>query len=259
MRAILLAAGRGQRLRAASGGMAKALAVVRGRTLLEHQLATLRSAGFEPNRIVVVTGCDGERVGDLARSAMAGITVVHNPEFHHQNLLSLLAARHLLGGGFLLLNVDHLMPHAIHSRLVAHPSVLCGAVDADRPLTTDDMKVKLDERGRIAEISKQLEDFDRGYIGMTRCRAEAVDRYLIAADAVLADIGPEKAVVEMILARLAKTDHPPAVCDCSGFAWAEVDTPDELRSAESLLGARTDFFEQPGTAAAATSTRDRTN
>jgi len=246
MRAVLLAAGMGKRLAAASGGVAKALAVVGGRALVEHQLATLAHAGFAAERIVVVTGCDGGRVEELVIRAAPRAIVVHNPAYHHQNLLSLLAARPLLGDGFLLSNVDHLMPYAIHRRLLHAPEDVVAAVDADRPLGGDDMKVALDGQGRLSAISKQLERFDRGYIGMTRCRAEAVPRYLDAAGAVLADVGPEKAVVEMILGRLAATGAPPAVCDCSGFRWAEVDTPDELYAAARELSSHADFFEQHG-------------
>ena len=190
---------------------------------------------------MVVGGCDYERVGPLVAREAPNATLVRNDAFHHQNLLSLLSARELLAEGFLLVNVDHLMPWAIHRRMVEHPADVVAATDQDRPVGADDMKVRLDASGRIAAISKQLDTWDRGYIGMTRVRAAAVTSYLETADAVLADIGPERSVVEMVLARI---QPPPAVCDCSGFKWAEVDTPDELAAAEALLASLPRFFHQ---------------
>jgi choline kinase len=78
---------------------------------------------------------------------------------------------------------------------------------------------------------------------MSRIRAGAVSAYLDAADAVLAEIGPERAVVEMVLGQLAKVGFPVSVCDFPGLAWAEVDTADDLEGAEALLRANPDFFE----------------
>ncbi len=246
MRALLLAAGMGKRLAPASGGIPKALAIAGGRPLVAHQIDTLLSAGFTPEQLIVVGGCDHAAVADVARSMVPTATIVENTQFHHQNLLSMLAARKHLSDGFLMVNVDHLMPYAVHGLLVDHPAPIVAAVDNDRPIGADDMKVALGDDGNIAAISKQLTSWDVGYIGMTRVHAESVPRYLQTADAVLDSIGPQKAVVEMILGAMAQTDQPPAVCDCSGFTWCEVDTPDELAAAEAALSSITDFFGQKG-------------
>ena len=243
LRAVLLAAGMGTRLASASGGIAKALVTVRGRPLVAHQLTTLRAAGFRDNEIVVVGGFQHAEVAAVVRREAPGATIVENRQYRHQNLLSLLSAREHLQGGFLLVNVDHLMPPAIHKKALGHPRPVIACIDHDRPLGADDMKVACDQNGDLRAISKQLSVFDRGYVGMTRVHAEAVPGYLAAADAVLADIGPERAVVEMILGRLATTGAPPALCDISGHRWAEVDTPDELAAAEALLAATPGFFD----------------
>jgi choline kinase len=244
MRAILLAAGMGRRLTEASGGIAKALVEAAGLPLVVHQLRTLERAGFKPDEVVVVTGCDGDRVAEAVRAENPQATVLHNDRFTDQNLLSLLTARTKLSAGFLLVNVDHLMPHAVHQKLMAAPGTVVAAVDTDRTLTDDDMKVSRGPDGRIAAISKQLTEWDCGYIGMTRVDASMVEHYLATADRVLSKIGAKKAVVEMVLAGLSEA---PSVCDCSGVSWAEVDTPDELAAAEDLLNSRPDFFEQTPT------------
>jgi len=247
MRAVLMAAGRGMRLREASGQLAKALVPVRGKTLAEHQLDTLRAAGFPEDRIVVVGGCDYELLEPIVRRVSPKATLLHNPRYTDQNLLSLLTARDYLHDGFLVVNVDHLMPHVIHRKMLEFEpgASVVACVDNDRPIGDDDMKVQLQDDGlHIRAISKQLTHFDRGYIGMTRCSADSIPRYLQTADEVLSEIGAQKAVVEMILAKLATTDTPPAICDASGHCWFEIDTPDELTVAEDGLRQMPEFFEQ---------------
>ena len=84
-------------------------------------------------------------------------------------------------------------------------------------------------------MSKQLTDFDCGYIGKTYVDVSMEDVYRGAVDTVLNEFG-DKAVVEHILHVLARDESArPAICDLSGFGWYEIDTPDELRDAEEKL------------------------
>jgi CTP:molybdopterin cytidylyltransferase MocA len=69
---LLLAAGAGRRY-----GMPKALVERDGRLLVEHGLATLRSAGCEP--IVVVLGAAADTVRE--RADLSGAVVVTNPDW----------------------------------------------------------------------------------------------------------------------------------------------------------------------------------
>lgn len=243
MRAVLMAAGMGKRLAQASGGIAKALVEANGKALVLHQIHCLRAAGFSDDRLVIVGGFEYERLAPLVAREAPQATLCENTQYHHQNLLSLLSARDYLSDGFLLLNVDHLMPPSVHQRMLSMAAPVVACVESGRTLAGDEMKVKLNADGGLSAISKTLTEFDLGYIGMSRIRAGAVSAYLDAADAVLAEIGPERAVVEMVLGQLAKIGFPVSVCDFPGLAWAEVDTPDDLEGAEALLRANPGFFE----------------
>lgn len=244
MRAVLMAAGMGKRLAPASGGIAKALAHVQGKTLLQHQIETLRLAGFDDNKLVIVGGFDHSGVADIVAQLAPNATLLENTNYRQQNLLTLLTARDVLKDGFLLVNVDHLMPTAIHKRMLSHTGPLVACVESGRELADDEMKVALDSNGNLMAISKQLTQFDVGYIGMTRCDADAVPMYLAAADIVLTKVGAQRAVVEMVLGQLAATGVAANVCDCAGFKWAEVDTPSDLDAANALLNSLPDFFDQ---------------
>lgn len=79
MNAMILAAGRGERLRPITNSIPKALVEVRGKSLLERHLDRLAAAGF--TNVVINLGWLGdaimERVGSGARY---GLTVAYSPE-----------------------------------------------------------------------------------------------------------------------------------------------------------------------------------
>jgi choline kinase len=237
---VLLAAGLGSRLGPLTSELPKALIRVGGEPLLFHALRF--AARLDPSRVVVVGGF-GHRL--VARELEAGrasdptlarlpISLLENTAFRDGNLVSLMTARPLVDGGFLLLNVDHVYRPSI-APLVAEPTgEITAFVDTDRVLGDDDMKVLRDGTGRIRQISKRLEAWDCGYVGMTRVPGDALARYFAEAERALAEEG--RAIhVERVLGRLAETDRPPACRDVSGHGWLEVDLPEERDRAEEAL------------------------
>jgi len=79
MIAMILAAGRGERLRPVTDRVPKALVRVRGETLLDRHLHALRTAGI--GTVVINLGWLGEAIVDHVGSGAAwGIDVVYSPE-----------------------------------------------------------------------------------------------------------------------------------------------------------------------------------
>src|SRR5437870_8059404 len=100
MRAIVLAAGRGGRLRGVTGNHPKCLARIGSCTLIERQIATLRACGIDA--ITVVAGYGAT---DVRRVCDRGVAFVHNGVFASTNsLFSLWLVRGLLANGFIVLN-----------------------------------------------------------------------------------------------------------------------------------------------------------
>lgn len=79
MIAMILAAGRGERLRPLTDSVPKALTEVRGQSLLERHLHSLKTAGVET--VVINLGWLGEQIADRIGSGSAyGLNVVYSPE-----------------------------------------------------------------------------------------------------------------------------------------------------------------------------------
>jgi choline kinase len=83
MKALILAAGRGSRMKHMTDDCPKCLVELRGKPLLEWQLAALREAGI--NEIGIVTGYKREML------ANRGLTEFHNPRWESTNMVSSLA------------------------------------------------------------------------------------------------------------------------------------------------------------------------
>lgn len=83
MKAIILAAGRGSRMKSLTDERPKCMVELRGKTLLEWQLLALRGAGI--SEIAIVTGYKREVLADQ------GLIEFHNPRWAHTNMVSSLA------------------------------------------------------------------------------------------------------------------------------------------------------------------------
>ena len=82
MIAMLLAAGRGERLRPITAEIPKALVDVRGRSLIERHLERLAAAGVDT--VVINLGWLGERIVERVGSGERyGLKVVYSPEGEH--------------------------------------------------------------------------------------------------------------------------------------------------------------------------------
>ena len=79
MIAMLLAAGRGERLRPITSTIPKALVEVRGQSLLERHLMRLATAGIRT--VVINLGWHGEQIAErVGAGAQFGLDVVYSPE-----------------------------------------------------------------------------------------------------------------------------------------------------------------------------------
>lgn len=183
MQGLILAAGRGSRMAALTGAGPKCLLSVGGGTLLERQVAALRSAGVA--RVGVVGGW---RVGALHGR---GVEVLHNPDWAGTTQVATLcrAGAWLRAGPTLVSYGDIAFSPATARRLAACPAPLALAYDRDwhalwrarfaDPLE-DAERFALDDDGHVAEIGGRPLPGERipgQYIGLMRWTPSAWTRF----------------------------------------------------------------------------------
>jgi len=225
MRAVILTAGRGERLREVTGERPKCLAQIGGVTLLERQMVALRQCGL--TQIVVVTGYQAI---DVRRACGPAIDYVHNERFAETNsLYSLWLARELLTDGFVVLNCDvlfhpqmllDLMTSRYEDALLVSP-----ACDADA-YADEEMKVRV-RCGRVADMSKAMPpaEADGENVGIAKFGAAGAQLLVeemtrIVEGGALMSWLPEA----FRLFSVRRTLH---AVDPRGFPWIEIDSPQD--------------------------------
>lgn len=232
MKAVILAAGRGDRLKPLTNDRPKALVSVRGKPLIDYTLEFLSHHPF--SEIVVVGGAFFPLLEKHLADHSAPLRLVENRDFDQGNLLSLAAAAPHVNEEFLLMNADHIYPRKLLPALLETAVGITAVCDFNRTLGDDDMKVRLGPARHLRQISKRLAPSDGGYIGMTWCGYDRLKAYHHAVQATLKRRG-RLAVVEEVLQTLADQNEAVPIFDASPFRWFEIDTPEELRQTELIL------------------------
>ncbi|HEX4347668.1 MAG TPA: phosphocholine cytidylyltransferase family protein, partial [Vicinamibacterales bacterium] len=225
MRAVILAAGRGGRLRGVVGTRPKCLARVGTSTLLERQIDALRSAGLDP--ITVVAGF-GE--ADVRRACPPGVEILTNPTHATTNsLYSLWLARHVLEDGFVVLNCDVLFHPQLLADLVGSPygdALLTSARGENGPYSPEEMKVQI-RGGLVRAIDKTLADdiSDAENIGIGKFSAEGARALVAELDRIVGS-GDVRAWLPRGFDAFARSRALHAI-DNRGLPWIEIDFPED--------------------------------
>ena len=223
MRGVILAAGRGERLRPYTDYVPKPLLNLKGKPLIDHVIMTLRGAGVES--IIVVTGYMGDAVGrHLMRSHGQEVTVVHNPGWVSGNANSLMAARsHVTDGHFVLSMCDHIYSESmVEDALACYRGEPTLCVDRE-PLHLKDLddatKVQVDRGGYIVAIGK----------GLTRWNA--VDTGVFMLPATIFEAGDDSyRELSSLMGALCERGLLKAH-DATGAQWLDLDTVSDVEHA----------------------------
>ena len=240
MKALILAAGQGDRLEHLTDDIPKALVKVAGVELVSHQLRFLNHPAV--TSIGLVTGYHGALLSRFVKQKNPLVRVFENHRFDKGSILTLQCALDFLDDDFLLMNVDHIYPQHLLEHITKQTKEITAVCDFDRKLVDDDMKIKLGSGKKLSKIHKGLKDYDGGYIGMTTCSASKIPAYKNALEQVLSKQG-DRASVEMILGELAQNKETIHIADASGHRWLEVDTPEDLKQAEATLKTDPSFLK----------------
>jgi choline kinase len=225
VRAIILAAGRGGRLRGVTGNYPKCLARVGTSTLVERQLAALRHCG-----ITAITVVAGHRADDVRRMCGPDVDIVLNPAFRSTNsLYSLWLARDRMTGGFIVLNCDVLFhPQLLMDLLTARyeDAVLVETRPDGEGYSDEEMKVRI-RGGCVVEIAKTIDPAhaDGENVGIARFGAEGAAVLVGEMDTLVA-AGAVRDWAPAAFASFCRR-RPLHAVDNRGFPWIEIDSPDD--------------------------------
>jgi len=158
MKGVILAAGVSARLRPLTDSTPKCLLPIGGETILGRTLMNLSESGIE--EIVIVTGYLAPQLRGYVFQKFPHLRVkfIHNDIYAAtNNIYSLwLAKEEVLREGMLLLDSDIIFDGKILGILLNSGQADCLAVKTGAVLGEEEIKVAVDGRGRILEISKDV-------------------------------------------------------------------------------------------------------
>lgn len=241
MQGIVLAAGKGSRLGALTERIPKALIEVDGRPLVSYAIALLRALGI--HEIIVVGGCHFEVLQDYIASKGEEILIIENKRFEWESLTSLEAALQHIHGPFLQIDVDFVYSWELvdHIRGLMHQRGIQVFGTPARYMIPDDMvKIKSRPDGTVAEMAKDLKDFNYGYTGMMSCDKENLEVLTKTVQGLLeAPLGKSERVWSM-LPKLAQKGGRVAVADIDEYSAVEVDETEDIKKAERFIKEHTE-------------------
>lgn len=234
MKAVILAAGQGTRIRSVHGEHPKCLIEVDNTTILDHQLEALSMAGID--EVAIVVGYEKHQIIAHVNSRKSGVTqrirFFDNPAFAiTNNIYSLwLALEWLRGGSFVVLNAD----------VIFDPEILSAAVDPKAAISMivdprwreETMKVVV-EGDHVTRMSKKIprEEFSGTYIGITVFSNAIQDRFFRTMNEMIV-AGRVHEFFNVAVQKLADDGVRVGYTSTDGLAWAEIDDPVDLTFAQ---------------------------
>ena len=234
MKAVILAAGQGTRIRSVHGERPKCLIEVDDSTILDHQLEALSKVGID--EVAIVVGYHKDQIIDYVKARSLTrkqrIDFIENPAYAlGNNIYSLwLALNWVRGDNFIVLNADVIFDPEILIRATRPYAPISMIVD---PFWRDEtMKVIIDG-DRVVEMSKNIsrEEFSGTYIGITVFSQSIQNRFFNMMDKLVGS-GRVNEFFNVAVQQLANEGIHVGFTSTEGLAWAEIDDPVDLTFAQ---------------------------
>jgi choline kinase len=243
IKAIMLVAGEGTRLRPYTNDRPKCMVEVDGESLLDRQMAVLHSESLD--NIVLVGGYRADMLENR------GTKLVLNPRYFETNMVwTLFCAEEELEGDVLICYGDIVYSKEILSALLASPADIALTIDMqwesywrarnENPLD-DAETLKWSSDGQIAEIGKKptsLEEIQGQYMGLLKFSAVGIDKlrqvfHQACAEGGIQGKSPEKAYMTDLIQEVIDRGVPVHGVPIDK-EWVEVDTVGDLQSSVTI-------------------------
>ncbi len=183
MKAIILAAGQGTRLKKYTENLPKGMLEFRGKTLIERQIETYRECGIKD--IVIVTGYAADKI------KYAGVKYYHNYRFADTNMVeSLMAAKEEFDEDVIVSYSDIIFEKRLLEGMMRSDEDFACAVDDNWKdywqfrygrIDFDTESLVIDSEGNIKELGLEnspMERIDARYIGLLKFSKKGLERII---------------------------------------------------------------------------------
>ena len=234
MKAVILAAGLGSRLRPITNDVPKCMVSVNGIPIIDKQILNLVQNGIKD--ICVVSGYKGDVLAQHLKLKYPFVTIINNARYSEtNNMYSLYLARDFVNGReFLLMNADVFFDAEIVAGMLNGES--CSKIACDKSQFLDEsMKITVDSSGKVNHISKKIGEHEHFAVSIDVYRISADDGHVLFSEIedTIVHRMDEKSWTEVALDMIFdKTHFYPYLID---GRWFEIDNHDDLEKAEHIF------------------------
>lgn len=187
MKAVILAAGEGTRLKKYTRDVPKGMLLLQGKTLIERQIEVYRECGI--NQIIIVRGFAAKAID------YESVTYYENSNWRETNMVaSLVCARAEFNDAVLVSYADLCFSSALLASVIGNPAPTVVAVDSEWQdywkkrygrIDVDTESLRVAETSRIIELGKEsppVEEIDGRYIGVVKFSPMALAKVVAIYD-----------------------------------------------------------------------------
>ncbi len=239
MKAILLAAGVGSRIRPLTDDKPKSFIPVVGISIIERMLNAVVEVGM--TEVGIVTGYRAEQVEAFIaeKFPQLKVTFMHNEKFEATNTgYSLLLTKEFVGDdSFIKFDADVVFETEVLKKLIDAPvpSALC--IDKNINLEAEEVKVITDENNKVLQVGKKLDPHASTgeSIGIEKISADAAKVLFAELEALMNDQANWQEYYDDSYTTLVAKGCPMYAVDITGLKWVEIDTHEDYAKAQEMF------------------------
>ncbi|MDB4191712.1 phosphocholine cytidylyltransferase family protein [Gammaproteobacteria bacterium] len=239
MKAIILAAGVGSRIRPLTDNCPKSLLKINGKTILEMMLSHIKICGI--NEVIFVLGYLQDQIKDYVKTQFPDLIVhfITNEKYEVTNTgYSLMLTKDFVKNStFIKFDADVVFDINILKTLIASEYGNCLCIDKNINLDAEEIKVIIKDDNRVVKASKTVNPLDAigESIGIEKISGETAHTLFNNLELMMKDEQYHQEYYEAAYERLIEKDIPFYALDISGLRWTEIDTKEDFMLAGKIF------------------------
>jgi len=239
MKAIILAAGIGSRIRPATDNCPKSLLRIGNKTILEMMISHIQDCNI--NEIVFVTGYLENQIKEYVKNNNPDLKAyfVTNEKYTETNTgFSLLLAKDFIADSdFIKFDADIVFNKDILKKLIecSYENALC--IDKDIHLDTEEIKVIIDDKNKIIKANKTIEPEKAigESIGIEKIGKKTAKLLFQELEEMMKDKNNHQKYYEAAYEKLIKKGEFFYALDITELEWVEIDTKEDFDLAKRIF------------------------
>lgn len=241
MKAVILCAGVGSRIRPLTDNTPKPLVEIAGKPILGRMMDAICSVGI--SEVVVITGYRADQITNFLSTNYPKVQFrfIHNEHFEITNTgySVLLAEPYVRGEDFIKFDGDVVFEEQVLQMLVDDTASSALCIDTNIRLEAEEVKVILDANKRVLEVGKKLDPTKSSgeSIGIEKICTKVAPVFFEELHQLMKDASKWQEYYDDTYTTLVVRGVPMHAVDITGLRWVEVDTHDDYAKANTIFSA----------------------